>query len=305
MMDQPVQSKHTGRKIWYGAVIALSALLLVICVVGLIGTWVLQSKLSDFTVSLLQTAENAAGKAQELMAQAEQPLGEIQQIAAQIADASTQLSQNVEDEGLLKLLLTPEQEQKLTDLATKVQGTLATIQEVLSNASSLYQAIDKIPFINLPTPGLEKVREVEQAVADIRLGIEELKGRVAEIRAGAVEKIGMVTDIATRVSDRLIEVLDKMAVLDGQLESLQATLSAIREAIPSTFAILALLLSLFYVYVGYTQVEVIRLFLGRWRMLRAPVAELPAESVVEVQPDETPLVEDEPGETEPDVGEQG
>ena len=302
-MEQPVQSKHTGRKIWYGAVIALSALVLLICVVGVIASWVMQSKLSDFTVSLLLTAENAAGRAQQVIAQVEEPLGEIKQISAKVADVSAKLSQNVQEEGLLKLLLPPEQEQRITDLATKVQDTLATIHEVLSTASDLYQAIDRLPFISLPTPGLEKVRAVEQSVADIRLAIEELKGRVAEIRAGAAEKIGMVTEIASRISGRLAEASDNLAVLDGQLESFQQTLAGVRAVIPTAFAILALLISLFFVYVGYSQVEVIRLFLGRWKLLKGSPAELPAESIVEVQPVEVQPAEVESGETEVEAGE--
>lgn len=277
-MDQPAQSTHVGRKIWYGAVITLSVLVLLFSAVGVVGTWVLQSKLSDTTVALLQTAENIAGKAQQLIAQIEEPLGEVQQLSTDVAEASTTLSQSVQDEGLLRLLLPPEQEQKLVDLASKAQDTLATIHEVLTTAANLYQAIDKIPFISLPTPDLEKVRAVEQSVSEIRLTIEELKGRVAEVRAGAADKIGVVTDIATGISNKMVEVLDTLAVLDTELEGFKQTLAGVREAVPTVFAVLALLITLLLAYVGYTQVEVIRLFVLRWRSLQAVTAALPEES---------------------------
>ncbi len=189
-MNQPSQSKHVGKKIWYGAVIAISVLVLLFSTVGVVGTWVIQSKLSDATVALLLAAENAAGRAQEVIAQAQDPLLEIQQVSTKVADVSSKLSQNVQDEGLLKLLLPPEQEQKLVNLATKAQDTLATIHEVLSTAANLYQAIDQMPFVSLPTPGLEKVEEVEQTVSEIRISIEELKGRVAEVRRGRLIRSG-------------------------------------------------------------------------------------------------------------------
>src|SRR5512139_222741 len=166
-MNQPSQSKHVGKKVWYGTVITLSALVLLFSAVGVVGTWVMQSKLSDATVSLLQTAESVVGRAQQVIGQVEEPLGEIQQISQKVAEASSKLSQNVQDEGLLKLLLPPEQEQKLVNLAMKVQDTLATIHEVLSTAANLYQTIDRMPFIDLPVPGLEKVRAVEQSVNEI------------------------------------------------------------------------------------------------------------------------------------------
>ena len=299
-MNQPSQSKHVGKKIWYGAVIALSVLVLLFSAVGVVGAWVIQSKLSDATVALLQAAENVAGRAQEVIGQAQDPLLEIQQVSTKVADVSSKLSQNVQDEGLLKLLLPPEQEQKLVNLATMVQDTLATIHEVLSTAVNLYQAIDQMPFISLPTPDLEKVRAVEQSVSEIRITIEELKGRVAEVRAGAADKIGLVTEAANRISDRLVEVLDKLAALDAELEGFQQTVAGVRSGVPTAFAIAALLLSLLLVFVAYTQVEMIRLFVGRWRLLGAASASLPpeapvlAEVVSPVDEAPSPQIEDKP-----------
>lgn len=308
-MEQPAQSKHTGKKFWYGTVITLSVLLLVFSVVGVIGTWVLRGTVSDFTVSLLQTAEDTAGRAQQVIAQVEDPLGEIQQIATKVAQASSELSQNVQDEGLLKLLLPPEQEQKLVNLATKVQDTLATIHEVLSAAVGLYETIDRIPFVNLPAPGLEKVRAVEQTVNEIRLAVEELKGNVAQIRAGAADKIGIVTEIATGISDKLVEVLDNLAVLDAELEGFQETLAGVRSAVPTVFALVALLVTLVLAYIAYTQVEIIRLFVMRWRLLEVAPAALPEEAPVTaeiaspVEGAPPMLTEEEPPSDEPGEGE--
>jgi hypothetical protein len=223
-----------------------------------------------------------------VIAQVEDPLGEIQQISSNVAEASSRLSQNVRDEGLLKLLLPPEQEQKLVNLGTKVQDTLATIQEVLSAAASMYQAIDRMPFISLPAPGLEKVRAVEQSVSEIRIAIEELRGRVAEVRAGAADKIGVVTEIATRISDRSTEVLNNLATLDTELEGFQQRLAGVRSAVPTVFAVVALLITLSMVYVAYTQVEVIRLFVMRWRSLQAEPVALPQETVAVAEIDSSP-----------------
>jgi hypothetical protein len=307
-MNQPSQSKHTGKKIWYGAVITISVLVLLFSAVGVVGTWVIQGKLSDTTVALLQAAENVAGSVREVIAQVQDPLLEIQQVSTKVAEASTQLSQKVQDEGLLKLLLPAEQEQNLVNLASKVQDMLATIHEVLSTAANLYQAIDQIPFISLPTPDLEKVRSLEQTVSDIRISIEELKGTVAEVRAGTADKIGVVTEIATQISSRLAEVLDKLAALDAELAGFQQTVAGVRSTVPTVFAIAALLLTLLLVFVSYTQVEMIRLFVRRWHLLGATSTSLPQEvtavteviSPVEEAP--SPLTEEKPASDGPEEG---
>jgi uncharacterized phage infection (PIP) family protein YhgE len=308
-MNQPAQSKHVGKKIWYGVVITLSALMLLFSAVGVVVTWVMQSKLSDTTVSLLLAAENATVRVRQVIAQVEGPLGEIKQVATKVAEASSKLGQDVQNEGLLKLLLPPEQEQKLVNLATKVQDTLATIQEVLSTVDNLYQAIDQMPFVSLPAAGFEKVRDVQQSITEIRIAIEELRGRVAEIRAGAVDKIGLVTEVATRISDRITEAQGNLAALDAELEGFQQKLAGVRSAVPTVFAIAALLLTLALVFVAYTQVEMIRLFVGRWKSLGAGSAALPeqastiAEAAGPVEGAASPLIENKPPSDGPGEGE--
>jgi hypothetical protein len=302
-MDQPSQSKNLAKKIWYGTAITVSVLVLLFSAVGVIGTWVVQSKLSATTVALLQAAENVAGRARDVIVQVKDPLLETQQISNTVAETSAKLSQNVKDEGLLKLLLPADQEQNLVNLALKVQDTLSTVHEVLSSAVDMYQAINQIPFVKLPTPDLEKVRSVEQTVSDIRISIEELRARVIEFRAGAADKIGVVTDIATRISTRMGEVLDNLNALDAELAGYQQTLAGLRSAVPTAFVISALIITLLLVYVSYTQVEMISLFVGRWRTLGT--AALPqavstaAESANPPSEAPAPPSEDQPASEEP------
>ena len=304
-MNQPTEPKNVGKKIWYGAVITLSVLVLLFSAVGVIGTWVIQGKLSATTVALLQAAENVTGRARDVITQVEDPLLETQQISNTVAAASAKLSQNVKDEGLLKLLLPAEQEQNLVNLSLKVQDTLSTIHEVLSTVVNVYQAVDQIPFVKLPTPDLEKVRSVEQTVSDIRISIEELRGKVIEIRAGAADKVSVVTDTATRISTRLGGVLENLNALDAELAGYQQDLASVRNAVPTAFAIGAFILTLLLVFVGYTQVEMIRLFVGRWHMLGTPA--LPQEASADTEaanppaeapapPSEDQLAPEEPGE---------
>jgi hypothetical protein len=111
---------------------------------------------------------------------------------------------------------------------------------------------------------------------------------VAEVRAGAADKIGVVTEIATRISDRSTEVLNNLATLDTELEGFQQRLAGVRSAVPTVFAVIALLITLSMVYVAYTQVEVIRLFVMRWRSLQAEPVALPQETVAVAEIDSSP-----------------
>lgn len=43
-MEQKTGSRRILRKVWYGAAITLSVLLLVICSVGVVGTWIVKQR---------------------------------------------------------------------------------------------------------------------------------------------------------------------------------------------------------------------------------------------------------------------
>ena len=159
-METPTQSRHIGRKIWFGIAITLSVLILVISVAGLVGAWVVQNTLSDVTVSLLQTVYDSAGSLRQVIQKVDQGVGEVSQITAEVSQISSQISQNVEDQGLLLLLLPQEKEDKLVEGINSIQETLSTISEFLASIVEMYRAIDSLPFVDLPGPSLEQVEKV-------------------------------------------------------------------------------------------------------------------------------------------------
>ena len=104
-MESQKPERHIGRKIWYGAAIVLSALILLLSVAGVIGAWAGQSSLSNFTVALLVAVEDTAGGLRQVTGTIDGGVGEVQSISNEVSDISTQISQNVENRGLIALLL--------------------------------------------------------------------------------------------------------------------------------------------------------------------------------------------------------
>jgi hypothetical protein len=74
----------------------------------------------------------------------------------------------------------------------------------------------------------------------------------------------------------------------AELEGFQGRMATLRSHVPVVFALIAFVLTLALLYVGYTQVEVVRLFVRRWRALPAAVVEAPA------LPESTEPVEEAP-----------
>lgn len=265
--EQQKPSRNIGRKIWYGTVIFLSAFVLLISLVGVVGTWVVQRSLSDAAVSILGVVNDTAGSLRVVGQKIDQSAGEVRQISTNVSSVSQKISQNVGDQGLLALLLPPEQEQKLTGLVQNIQDTFTTIREALAAGMALYQSIDRLPFVSLPKPGMETITSIEEGVTSIQTTIQELRASVQEFRAGAADKIGLVTAAADRVTDRLDQLSTRLATLDSDLANLQSFATQMQQTIPTILFWLAILFTLLFAYLIYSQVEMILLFTQRWKAL--------------------------------------
>ena len=278
-MQTTKQSRHIGRKTWYTVAIGLSAVVILISIGAIVGSWVLQSTLGSSIVRLLGAVEKSAAGGRLLVGRLDQGLEEVQGITAGISDASLQISQNVTDKGLVLVLLPEEREDKLLERVNNLAESLTSVIETVRSGLEMYRAIDALPLISLPKPQEDTLAKLEQAVSGIQSTAQELAQGVKDFRNGVTAAIGRVTTLAERIDGRLSESRQNLAELEANLAVLQQTAADLQTLIPRLFAMGALFITLFLAYVIYTQFELIRTLSGRWRGLNAPAAVLPAASV--------------------------
>jgi BMFP domain-containing protein YqiC len=266
MTEQPA-NRHIGRKIGYSLVIFLSGLVIVLCVVGVIGSWILRSTLTDLSTDVLTLVENSAGSIRQVAGRVDGLLAEGQQVTGNISQAADQLSQNVEDKGLVMVLLPEEQEQKLTATVQQVADTFATIQDLVATGLEIYRTVNSLPFVSLPTPDSEQIASLQDTIANVQSATAQLTGAIEDFRSGAAEKVDVVSTGADGLTDSMQQGRDKLATLDAQLAALQDKAAQLKETIPAWLLVAAIVLTLLLAYILYTQVEVIGLFVNRWKAL--------------------------------------
>jgi hypothetical protein len=256
------------RRIGHSVAIVLSILVLLSSAVAIVGTWVARDSLADLSVGLFDLVENTAVGLRHVGDRVDQSLADMQAVSNEIARASAQIGANVTDKGLIAVLLPEEQEQALADRARSVQETVATIRDLLATGVEMYRTIDRLPFVSLPKPSQEDVAKIEQALVESGARAEELQRNVREFRTGVSAEIAKVEQAAVRLNERLDESRDSLAKLDADLAALQDLAIRLKTAIPTALTIIAVVLTLFLAYVIYSQVEVIRLHVQRWRSAR-------------------------------------
>lgn len=266
-MSEVSKSPQTGRKIWYAAAIVLSGIVLLISALGVFGSWVLMDTLGDISETMLGAVDRSAGSVRMVFSDVDDTLGEIQVITDSLVDSRDQLSQAVSDQGLLMTLLPEEQTDKLIELSDQVEQTIETIGEVASSIVSLYRSINRLPLVNLPALEQDEIETLEADINQVRDSITELRQGIEDFRSEAASTIDRITQPLDRVSSQLEQSRNRLEEVDQQLAELQERAQRLQDLTRTIFVLLAVFSTLFLAYVGYTQVEVIRLYLGRWKAL--------------------------------------
>lgn len=284
-MSTETKSGNTGKKIWYGFAIAFCGLVILLSLIGVVGTWVVSGGISRTVTQVLVVVENTAGSLSATVGQIDQGVAKLDETATRIRSATDQISQNITDKGLVLTLLPEEREQELATQANDLQETVNSVVDALNAGLELYQTIDSLPFVSLPKPQADTIARLEKTIADTRSMVTQIVEGIRAFREGVSQEIDNVTGILDQISAGLGSARENLAQLNNALLALQELAARARSIAPVVFNIVSLVLTLFLAWVIYTQVEVIRQYTRRWKSLNLAVAEaLPAETPPDAQP---------------------
>ena len=274
-------NNHMGKKILYSLVIGMSGLILLLSLAGIIGVWVVERPIADAAVSVLKVVENSSQVIRQANSRVDQTLAALEAKTTDIANSSQQLSQNVNDKGLVMVLLPEEKEQQLAETADSVRDTYSGIRESIANGLDLYRSINRIPFVSLPGLSDDQVEKLESGMAQTQALVTTLRSGIADIRSGVTGAIDKVSATADLLTKEILRARDASAQVDSSLAALEALSVRLQQVIPGILVIIAVILSLIFAFLIFTQVEVIRLYIDRWRLLGRPQEMLPAETLAQ------------------------
>jgi hypothetical protein len=257
----------TRSRIFAGLTLFLCAIVLLISLAGIVGTWVAGRALTDASLALLDGIDRTAGTAHQAIVRVNTGLAEVNGEVSSLEAVTTQLSQNVNDQGLVLTLLPQGREDALSAKVQQFVEEFNNVREAVVGAIDLYRALDALPFVDLPKPDSERVQTVANLASEIASTVKDLNARITEVRSNAAGAIAKVTDALGNAKDRLAKIATELNTLDAQLLAVQARAAQLKQTIPVAITVAMIVFALFMAWVAYTQIVVMR---GAWRKLRAP-----------------------------------
>jgi hypothetical protein len=270
-----------------GFSIAMSILVLILSIVGIFGVWYSTLTASRMVVRLLSGVEKTALGLQSGLENSQARLTKMVEITDAMQTATTQVSQNISDKGLVLSLFPEKQDSELLANVRAVQDTLKTVRGTLTGLMDTYRAINSLPFVKLPGPDESQLKAAKDGVDKITTLVDQLTTFTGSLRSGAS---GGFEQAATAIGEIKTALTDLQARLDKAktgLINLQAAAKQAQNVIPTLLTLMAIFFTLFLIWVAYTQYVVMQLFLANWRQ----AGQLDAGAAPQASPVEPPSQE--------------
>jgi len=248
--------------------IVISALVLLICVVGIVGVWIVQGMISSTAVQLLEAVDNTAQVLRGGITRVDTKMEALEEFTHALEDASAQISQNVNDKGLIQILLPETKEQELANVADSIRESIQNVLDYINTTKETIQAINSLPFVELPTDDLAVLESLQGRVEAMMTRVEELKTGISEFRSKASEGVSKITGAISELNSALAELRSGLARADAGLSQIQTKVRQLQELLPTLLILMAVLVTLLAIWVGYSQIVVIGRALVHLREIR-------------------------------------
>ena len=241
--------------------------MLLISLAGIVGTWVAGRALTDACRALLDGIDRAAGADAPGDRPGEHRSGGGKRRGDSLVKTATiQLSQNVNDQGLVLTLLPPEPESDALTQGAEGGGVSPTSGELSLARSISIGRMDALPFVDLPKPDPASGGRSATSRPTMLRRVKDLNAPITEVRSNAAGAISRVTD-GNAGKDGWQRRDNAEHPGCATARRAQARAAQLKQTIPVAITVAMIVLTLFMAWVAYTQIVVMR---GAWRKLRAP-----------------------------------
>ena len=249
--------KNFLKRIWPFIAISLSVIILVFCIGGIIGIWIVEKPVSSATVQILGAVEISSQTLRDGIAGVDDTVEKLEKPINALETSSQLISQKIEDKGLLLTILPATKEKELSTAAQSVQEKLASILDFMDSIKEMVQAVNALPFIDLRSDGLASAKTLEGRIDGMMTFVGELNVGIGEIRSQTSNNISIITNSAARLSDLLAELRSDLAVVDSELSAIQDQAIRWQNLMPKIILSSAIVATLLALWVGHSQVMMI------------------------------------------------
>lgn len=267
--------------------IIIAVLVLVISLGGIVGSWWANTVATDVTNQVFSLVNGGITLAETGVQRADQLVGDGRAEVQNASDTVVAVGQNLEENSPVLTALNDRVEARLGPTVEQISTTLEPAINALNTVDQVLSVMNAIPFVQQDAPKLAKLHEAVNGLTQLVADVKQLRTTLNETVVGqknalTSEAVTVLTDIATRIDTRLAGLEEAIQGVQSEIDALQVRSAALSARLLMIYDLAALALTLFLLWVIYSQIVVIR---HQWRELRTSGAGGEAAALPPASPD--------------------
>ena len=253
----------TLKKIGRALIILVTVLVIVLSAAGIYGAWYVNRTVTDITLKVFSVVDIGVAVAETGVTRVDTLVQggrtEVQQAEQTIETVGSNLQEN----SPVLTALNSRLETRLAPTVGQIQTTLAPVRDSLVTVANIVEIVNSIPFVQREAPNVARLNEafnrLGQLAADVTQLGDTLRASVVEGKNQLTqEAVTTLTDITTRVDTGLGAVQTEVQGALVEIQTFQEESQALKSRLLLYYNLTALALTLFLLWVIYSQIVVIR-----------------------------------------------
>ena len=275
------------KKIGRVLILMVAVLVIVLSVGGIIGAWGVNNVVTNVTLKIFSVVEGGANLVDTAAGRVETLVQDGRDEVQQTESTINTVAANIQENRPVLTALSERLETRLGPTVDKIQEAVAPARDALVTIGNVVTFANSIPFVQERAPRLGQLEEVLTELGNLSTDLQQLRTTLREATLATADEltqqlVTVLTGLTSRVDGWLAEIETGIQGVRSDIEAFQVRTQMIKSGLLLAYNLIALLATLLYIWVIYSQVVVIR---HHWRR-PATAATVPATGAVSSPPGE-------------------
>jgi hypothetical protein len=272
-----------GKRIFAAAIIVLSIIGVVLCVGGIIGTWIAEDRLTRITVSLLSSAEEMLQTVGNGLDRVNTDLQDARDGIADIERLAKGLSDKAKNTNLILVAVEQALDGREFPKLQRAQTTVQGLVEAIVAFNKTLEAINAIPGVEVPTL-TKSLSATQDRIGAALEPVQDLVTKLDQMKSGVLDaSVELVTTYTTKIETILKTVQGEAQDYLAQVRKLQGLVAEVKARLPFYFTMGAIAITLALLLFLWGQARLFVYGLTVWRTAKAAPELPPTDDVTPSQ----------------------
>jgi archaellum component FlaC len=259
---------NTWKRILAILIMALSVILTILSIVGIVGNWIANDSITDDIVQVLTGVENALGLADDALGRVDTRVGAARDRIATFEEAVQTAGENFTEDPVVLTALSEKLDLGIAPAVNDLRETVQSVREKVVGIQNAAQAINALPFVSIgeKVSAGDRLQRLSEGVATLTEGVEETRNGIREAKQRIATRAAFAIGKGTSKLDGGLATIETAVTDYGtQVSELRTEISALKASVTFWLDVTSVTVTLILLWLVFSQVVVFILGLSIYR----------------------------------------